>query len=85
MMGSDLFWTEAQKSRRMVVEDVTLLLLGQEVGRFDRLDRDGNCIRPVAIIRAENDPLPKPSPMSRRKCLWNSPRCSSQLMTPMSI
>src|SRR5690606_6688501 len=52
---------EAQESRGVRVEDVVLLLRGEEVGRIDAFDREADGAGPRHLIRTEHDALPQPA------------------------
>src|SRR5687767_6200191 len=60
MMPRDVFLTETQEPRGVVVEDVALLLFGQQGRLVDNGDRALDRSRPDHLIRSEHDAVGEP-------------------------
>lgn len=60
MMPRDLFLAETQEPRRVVVEDVALLLFREERRLVDNGDGALDCSRPDHLIRSEHDAVREP-------------------------
>ena len=61
MMSRDVFFTETEEPRGVVVEDVALLLFRQQGCFVDDGDRALDRSRPDHLIRSEHDAIGEPS------------------------
>lgn len=59
-MLHDLLVAEPQGAVSIVVEDVALLLLGEEVSAFDGIDGQGDCLLKHHLIGPEHETLGEP-------------------------